>query len=194
MAELWLDGDRATTAPTIAGYLEAHTGADPLRRAAARAVIAIADAAGPVAFRLAQGELPGDPAHLVGTNTGGDQQKALDVGAHEHFLRALRDAGVQAVASEEAEEVGGRVPGGDLERLWRAVRGDRREDFKHAQRLFKGGEALGGEAPFNERLRVEPHRRQEAPPMSGDPRRRLPRGRRRWPRGRSIRRSPPHAR
>ena len=42
---------------------------------------------------------------IVGTNTGGDQQKALDVAAHEHFLRALRAAGVQAVASEEAEEV-----------------------------------------------------------------------------------------
>ena len=105
MAELWLDGDRATTAPTIAEYVQARVGADPLRRATARAVIAIAEAAGPVAFRLAQGELPGNPAHLVGTNTGGDQQKALDVGAHEHFLRALREAGVQAVASEEAEEV-----------------------------------------------------------------------------------------
>ena len=112
MGELLLDGDRPTMAPTIAEYLRARAGEDPLRRAVARAVIAIAEAAGPVAFRLAQGELPGDPAHIVGTNTGGDQQKALDVAAHEHFLRALRAAGVQAVASEEAEEVA----------LWRARR------------------------------------------------------------------------
>jgi fructose-1,6-bisphosphatase I len=112
MGELLLDGDRPTTAPTIADYLWARAGEDPLRRAVARAVIAIAEAAGPVAFRLAQGELPGDPAHIVGTNTGGDQQKALDVAAHEHFLRALRAAGVQAVASEEAEEVALGAPDG----------------------------------------------------------------------------------
>ena len=112
MGELLLDGDRPTTAPTIAEYLRARAGEDPLRRAVARAVIAIAEAAGPVAFRLAQGELPGDPAHIVGTNTGGDQQKALDVAAHEHFLRALRAAGVQAVASEEAEEVALGAPDG----------------------------------------------------------------------------------
>lgn len=105
MGELKLDGDAPVRSLTITDYLAGWAGDDPLRRAVARAVDAIAIAAAPVAFRLAQGELPGDPAHIVGTNTGGDHQKALDVGAHEHFLAALRAAGVQAVASEEAEEV-----------------------------------------------------------------------------------------
>ena len=84
MSGLRLEGDREPGAPTLANHLRDWAGSDPMRGAVARAVGAIADAAGPVAFRLAQSELPGDPARSVGTNTGGDSQKALDVATHEH--------------------------------------------------------------------------------------------------------------
>ena len=65
----------------------------------------VASAAIPLAGRLAQGSLPGDPTAIVGTNDSGDRQKALDLAAHEHLVAALRTASVHAVLSEEAQEV-----------------------------------------------------------------------------------------
>jgi fructose-1,6-bisphosphatase I len=41
---------------------------------------------------------------VLGRNAGGDEQKALDLRAHEIFLDALKDAPVAALASEEADE------------------------------------------------------------------------------------------
>jgi fructose-1,6-bisphosphatase I len=65
----------------------------------------IAGAAPALATRLALGRIAGDPARLVGQNTGGDAQKALDVAAHDHLLDALRGASVATVLSEEAEGI-----------------------------------------------------------------------------------------
>lgn len=72
---------------------------------AAAIVAAIAAALPALAQRLAAGKLHGDPAALVGVNDSGDQQKALDVGAHDHMVAALRAAGVRLILSEEAEEI-----------------------------------------------------------------------------------------
>ncbi|MDX5401280.1 MAG: class 1 fructose-bisphosphatase [Rhodobacterales bacterium] len=75
-------------------------------------VSAIAGAVPPLAARLAEGLIPGDPSALVGVNDSGDRQKALDVGAHHHMLAALGAAGVRQVLSEEAEAVAELNPGG----------------------------------------------------------------------------------
>lgn len=71
----------------------------------AEIVAAIARAVPPLARRLAEGRICGDPTAIVGTNDSGDRQKALDVGAHDHMLAALRAAGVRQVLSEEAIDV-----------------------------------------------------------------------------------------
>ena len=68
-------------------------------------VRAIARAVPPLAARLAEGRIYGDPTSIVGVNDSGDRQKALDVGAHDHMIKALRAAGVRQVLSEEAEAV-----------------------------------------------------------------------------------------
>lgn len=74
-------------------------------RGVARVVRHIAEALTPLADRLAAGLLPGDPAEIVGQNDSGDAQKALDVGAHEHMVAALKGCGIRHVLSEEAEAV-----------------------------------------------------------------------------------------
>ena len=59
----------------------------------------------PLAQRLALGRLPGDPAAVTGTNQSGDRQKALDIGAHDHYIRALAGLSVAQFLSEEADEI-----------------------------------------------------------------------------------------
>ena len=68
-------------------------------------VAAVTAAAAPLAYRLARGELPGDPKRIVGTNTVGDKQKALDVASHDYFVTRLTEAGARSILSEEAEGV-----------------------------------------------------------------------------------------
>ncbi|MDF1855250.1 class 1 fructose-bisphosphatase [Pseudooceanicola sp.] len=58
-----------------------------------------------VAGIIARGPLGQSLHHGVGENTGGDQQKALDVIADEAFEQALGPAGVRYYASEEQEGV-----------------------------------------------------------------------------------------
>lgn len=94
---LMLPGDTAPGQTELDTELE-DAGAGHVLRAIAAALPALA-------ARLAAGLLPGDPAHLVGTNDSGDRQKALDVGAHHHMLDALRAAPVRMVLSEEADAV-----------------------------------------------------------------------------------------
>lgn len=98
---LVLPNDQPPTAPPLADYL-AGVNADP---ALAAIVAALADALPSLADRLAAGALPGDPAAIVGVNESGDDQKAVDVAAHDHMLSALRRVSVRAVLSEEADEV-----------------------------------------------------------------------------------------
>jgi fructose-1,6-bisphosphatase I len=104
-APLTLTVDGAITAPTLIAHLEAWAGEDPGRRDLARLLIRLAEASIPLAARLAQGGLRGDPTEVIGTNESGDKQKALDMGAHDHFITALRGVSVARVLSEEAEEV-----------------------------------------------------------------------------------------
>ena len=105
---LVLPGDRTSTAPTVGDYLRRWKGRDAQRNAVAAVVAAVTKSAEPLARRLAAGELPGDPKRTIGTNTAGDTQKALDVAAHDYFVRLLTAAGVRNILSEEAEAV---IPG-----------------------------------------------------------------------------------
>ena len=67
-------------------------------------VEAVTEAAGPVAHRLARGELPGDPKRIVGINTGGDSRRRW-TSRRMTFRAGLIGAGAQAMLSEEAEGV-----------------------------------------------------------------------------------------
>ena len=102
---LRLPNDGAPTGVPLDEFLPEDHGPAAIVLALARAVPALAD-------RLAAGKLYGDPAAIVGTNDSGDAQKALDVGAHDHMLAALRAAGVRQVLSEEDPHVATLNPGG----------------------------------------------------------------------------------
>ncbi|PWL33424.1 class 1 fructose-bisphosphatase [Marivita sp. XM-24bin2] len=104
-APLKLAHDGEITAPTLAAHLGAWASNDTDRRHLAALLTRIAEASVPLAARLAQGHLTGDPTDVIGTNESGDKQKALDIGAHGHFIAALRDLCVARVLSEEAEGV-----------------------------------------------------------------------------------------
>jgi len=73
--------------------------------ALAQIVNSIAEHSIPLALRLAQGNLTGNPNASVGINDSGDRQKALDIAAHDHFLAAMRGCSVARMVSEEAAEV-----------------------------------------------------------------------------------------
>ena len=102
---LILDDDGAISAPTLATFLTDRTDAAAARPALARLLEVIANASSPLATRLAQGRLPGDPTATIGVNESGDKQKALDMGAHHHYLAVLKECGVARVLSEESDEV-----------------------------------------------------------------------------------------
>jgi fructose-1,6-bisphosphatase I len=53
-------------------------------------------------------------ADIVGENTDGDQQKALDVYAHDIFIDILENTSIAVIASEEAEKVIAMINGGTL--------------------------------------------------------------------------------
>lgn len=105
VAALRLPGDSRPAAPDLSSHLSRWAGNDQERRALAHLMHTIAKASIPLADRLALARLPGDPAAIVGTNDNGDQQKALDLGAHHHFIAALHTASVRHVLSEEEETI-----------------------------------------------------------------------------------------
>lgn len=96
--------DSGALKPPIDKQLGAWAGDDPQNIALANLIKHIAVTAIPLAHRLAQGCLPGNPSAIVGVNESGDKQKALDVAAHDHFVAALRGMSVASILSEEAEE------------------------------------------------------------------------------------------
>lgn len=104
IAPLTLAQDRAISAPTLAQYL-ARWAADDRQTALAALLAALAEGSIPLAGRLAQGHLTGDPTAVLGTNESGDKQKALDMAAHDHFVALLRGLSVARILSEEAEKV-----------------------------------------------------------------------------------------
>jgi fructose-1,6-bisphosphatase I len=68
-----------------------------------RLLAVIAGAGAKIARRIAYGPLAGDLSEIVGSNTDGDAQKALDIYADDVFVDALRSAPVRGMASEERE-------------------------------------------------------------------------------------------
>lgn len=102
---LCLPGDSRPDAPDLASHLGEWAGDDAVRTSLADLMVVIARAAIPLADRLALAKLPGNPSAVVGTNDSGDMQKALDLGAHHHFIAALETASVRHVLSEEEETI-----------------------------------------------------------------------------------------
>lgn len=100
-----LAADGEIAAPQLAQFLADQAGEDANRQELAKVVRTFARAAIPLAARLGQGRLPGDPTAIVGTNESGDKQKALDMAAHDYLIEALRDVSVARVLSEESEQV-----------------------------------------------------------------------------------------
>lgn len=56
-----LPGDGSPRGAPVVELLAAWAGTDPTRGAVAAVIAAVAEAAAPVAHRLARGEVPGDP-------------------------------------------------------------------------------------------------------------------------------------
>lgn len=89
---------------SVKDYLCAWAGQNTQRLRVAVLVEAVLDGAKTLAAILAAGAIAGDPGELVGSNTDGDMQKAIDVASHELFLDLLKAAGAAQVLSEEAEQ------------------------------------------------------------------------------------------
>lgn len=100
-----LKSDGAISAPSLAGYLDAAVARGEVDQELADLITVFAVASIPIAARLAQGHLTGDPTAKIGENTSGDVQKALDWGAHEHYLAAFENASVAHVLSEEEGDI-----------------------------------------------------------------------------------------
>lgn len=111
-APLPLQTDHPVCAPTLTEVLTDWAGADAARQDLARVVETFARSSVALADRLAEGRLAGDPTAVIGRNRSGDRQQALDMAAHEHFLRAFKDQSIATVVSEEAEEAILLTPGG----------------------------------------------------------------------------------
>jgi len=104
-APLTLGHDGPIAAPTLVAHLSGWAAVDADRQALAAVIARFAETSVALADRLALGRLPGDPTAVVGKNESGDDQKALDMAAHDHFVAALAGRDVARVLSEEAEEI-----------------------------------------------------------------------------------------
>ncbi|MEY9830700.1 class 1 fructose-bisphosphatase [Sinorhizobium fredii] len=85
-------------------YLSTWAGEDRSRQRVTALINGVLDAACLLSERIATGSLEGDPARLVGSNSDGDAQKAIDVASHALFVEILERAGAGRVLSEEADE------------------------------------------------------------------------------------------
>ncbi|MBB4571014.1 class 1 fructose-bisphosphatase [Rhizobium leucaenae] len=88
---------------SVDAYLSTWVGEDTARQGVAALINGVLDAACLLSERIAAGSLEGDPARLVGSNSDGDAQKAIDVSSHELFIEILERAGAAQVLSEEAD-------------------------------------------------------------------------------------------
>ncbi len=94
-----------TGAKEFEAFLAEAAGPDPRLRAAADALRAIASAAIELSNLIGLGRLYGQLGAARGsTNIDGDVQKELDILANDMFVRALRQAPVGAVVSEEIRD------------------------------------------------------------------------------------------
>ncbi|OAP38513.1 fructose 1,6-bisphosphatase [Sinorhizobium glycinis] len=85
-------------------YLSTWAGEDRSRQRVTALINGVLDAACLLSERIATGSLEGDPARLVGSNSDGDAQKAIDVASHALFVEILEQAGAGRILSEEADE------------------------------------------------------------------------------------------
>lgn len=104
-APLILAQDGPISAPALTQHLARWAGQDDSRHALAALLTALAEGSIPLAGRLAQGHLTGDPTTVLGINDSGDKQKALDMAAHDHFVALLRGFSVARILSEESDTV-----------------------------------------------------------------------------------------
>jgi fructose-1,6-bisphosphatase I len=90
--------------PTLDAYLDGAASSIPLGDALAKVISCLARAAVELADLIAAGPLAGIDGRSSGTNSGGgDTQIDLDIAANALMCRALRNAKVAAVVSEETE-------------------------------------------------------------------------------------------
>jgi fructose-1,6-bisphosphatase I len=90
---------------SIEAYLRNFAGTDPVRLAVGEAILRISRA-GRVLTRLVAGSsYSGSHGDVIGDNHSGDQQKALDVLAHEVIRDYLVDSEVAVLGSEEMEDI-----------------------------------------------------------------------------------------
>jgi len=87
---------------TLRSHLDRSASQKPHGAAIGAVIEAIAAAAVDLAILIADGPLAGITGQNGGTNPDGDQQKDIDVAADEMMRRALRNAPVAAILSEEA--------------------------------------------------------------------------------------------
>jgi fructose-1,6-bisphosphatase I len=87
---------------SLRSHLDQSASQTPQGAAIGEVIQAMAVAAIDLAGLIADGPLAGITGRVDGINSDGDQQKDIDVAADEMMRRALRDAPVAAVLSEEA--------------------------------------------------------------------------------------------
>lgn len=87
---------------TLRSHLDRSASRTPHGAALGEVIEAIAGAGIELAALIADGPLAGITGRNGGVNADGDQQKDIDIAADEMMRRALRDAPVAAVLSEEA--------------------------------------------------------------------------------------------
>ena len=95
----------ASTDTTSIGMVRGGISASLIPPALVDTMERICAAAATLARLIAMGEIDGDHGSAVGTNLGGDGQKALDVIADDLFATALRGSAVCHYASEEQDGV-----------------------------------------------------------------------------------------
>lgn len=95
----------ASDVKAIDGMVPSGISADLIPAPLVDVVERLCSAAATLARQIAMGEIAGDHGSEVGTNLGGDGQKALDVIADDLFANALRGSEVCQYASEEQDGV-----------------------------------------------------------------------------------------
>jgi len=92
------------SAQSLEAHLSSWAGSDPARAGIAATITALAAAASAISNLVARGTLSGALGSTLKIKGAGDDQKALDVTAHEMILAALAGTPVAWVGSEESDE------------------------------------------------------------------------------------------
>ncbi len=102
-----------TAGQTLGEYLAMLDEASSIVKGLSGALMVIAEGSKMLEAVISSPEGVGH-ADIVGENTDGDQQKALDVYAHDIFIDILENTSIAVIASEEAEKVIAMINGGTL--------------------------------------------------------------------------------